>query len=74
MQAAAADQGKRLLTFTVEAAVRFGQPHDVHAFTDELAEAIRTVVARFDTAGGRPYRVVVGGHPEPRGNSEESNE
>ncbi len=67
MQAAAADQGKRLLTFTVEAAVRFGQPQDVHAFTDELAAAIRTVVERFDTKGGRPYRLVAGGHPEPRG-------
>jgi DNA-binding transcriptional ArsR family regulator len=66
MQAAAADQGKRLLTFTVEAAVRFGQPQDVHAFTDELADAVRAVVERFDTAGGRPYRVVAGGHPAPK--------
>jgi DNA-binding transcriptional ArsR family regulator len=67
MQAAAADQGKRLLTFTVEAAVRFGQPQDVHAFTDELAAAIRTVVERFDDKNGRPYRLIAGGHPEPRG-------
>ncbi|HEX6351660.1 helix-turn-helix domain-containing protein [Actinophytocola sp.] len=67
MQSAAADTGKRLLTFTVETTVRFGTPQDVHAFTDELAEALKAVVARFDTAGGRPYRVVVGGHPEPRG-------
>jgi DNA-binding transcriptional ArsR family regulator len=63
MQAAAADQGKRLLTFTVEAAVRFDQPQAVHTFTDELADAIRAVVARYDTVGGRPYRVVAGGHP-----------
>jgi DNA-binding transcriptional ArsR family regulator len=67
MQAAAADQGRRLLTFTVEAAVRFGQPQDVHAFTDALADAIRTVVDRFDVAGGRPYRLVAGGHPAPQG-------
>jgi DNA-binding transcriptional ArsR family regulator len=63
MQAAAADQGKRLLTFTVETTVRFDQPQDVHAFTDELADAVRVVVERFDTTGGRPYRVVAGGHP-----------
>jgi DNA-binding transcriptional ArsR family regulator len=70
MQAAAADQGRRLLTFTVEAEVRFGQPSDVHAFTDELAEAIRAVVARYDTEGGKPYRMVAGGHPAPeRGES-----
>lgn len=63
MQAAAAEQGKRLLTFTVEAEVRFAQPGDVHAFTDELAAAIRDVVARFDTPDGRRYRMVAGGHP-----------
>lgn len=66
MQAAAADQGKRLLTFTVEASVRFEKPQDVHAFTDELAEAIRSVIERHDTAGGRPYRVIAGGHPNPK--------
>jgi DNA-binding transcriptional ArsR family regulator len=65
MQAAAAVEGKRLLTFTVEAEVRFAQPQDVHAFTDELAEAVRHVVARFDSPDGRPYRMVVGGHPAP---------
>lgn len=64
MQAAAADQGKRLLTFTVEASVRFEKPQDVHAFTDELADAIRSVIERYDTAGGRPYRVIAAGHPE----------
>lgn len=66
MQASAADKGKRLLTFTVETEVRFAQPSDVHAFTDELAEAIRAVVARYDTPDGRPYRMVAGGHPAPK--------
>jgi DNA-binding transcriptional ArsR family regulator len=65
MQAGATADGKRLLTFTVEAAVRFAQPGDVHPFTDELAEAIRQVVARYDSPDGRPYRMVVGGHPAP---------
>lgn len=65
MQAAADAAGKRLLTFTVEAEVRFGLPGDVHAFTDELTEAIRQVVARYDRPDGRPYRLVAGGHPAP---------
>jgi len=71
MQAKAADAGKRLLTFTVEAEVRFAAPGDVHAFTDELTDAIRGVVARFDSPQGRPYRMVAGGHPatEHRGTS-----
>jgi DNA-binding transcriptional ArsR family regulator len=68
MQAAAAAEGKRLLTFTVETQVRFAEPADVHAFTDELAEAVRHVVARFDSPDGRPYRMVVGGHPAPAEN------
>jgi DNA-binding transcriptional ArsR family regulator len=66
MQAKAAEAGKRLLTFTVETEVRFAHPGDVHAFTDELAEAIRAVVARYDTPDGRPYRMVAGGHPAPK--------
>lgn len=65
MQVRAADAGKRLLTFTVEAEVRFATPADVHTFTDELADAIRKVVERHDTPDGRPYRLVAGGHPAP---------
>ncbi len=65
MQAGAVAEGKRLLTFTVEAQVRFARPQDVHAFTDELAGAVRQVVERFDNPDGRPYRVVAGGHPAP---------
>ncbi|WP_203454734.1 winged helix-turn-helix domain-containing protein [Jiangella aurantiaca] len=66
MQAKADASGKRLLTFTIEAEVRFAAPGDVHTFTDELTEAVRQVVARFDTEGGRPYRMVAGGYPTPR--------
>lgn len=69
MQAKAADQGKRLLTFTVEAEVRFAAPGDIHDFTDALAAAVADTVARFDTEGGRPYRLVAGGHPASRGES-----
>jgi DNA-binding transcriptional ArsR family regulator len=67
MQSAAADQGKRLLTFTVEAEVRFARPGDLHDFTDALTAAIAETVARFDAPGGRPYRLVAGGHPTSRG-------
>jgi DNA-binding transcriptional ArsR family regulator len=66
MQAKADAAGKRLLTFTVEAEVRFAEPGDVHAFTDALAEAIRQTVERFDHPDGRPYRVAAVGHPKPK--------
>ncbi len=65
MAAAADRQGVRLLTFTLEARVRFAEPGDVHDFTDALADAFSQVAARFDTPGGRPYRLVAGGHPAP---------
>jgi DNA-binding transcriptional ArsR family regulator len=64
--------GKRLLTFTLETEVRFAAPGDVHDFTDALAQAVATVVARFDTPGGRPYRLLAAGHPAAQSNEEES--
>ena len=66
MAAEADRQGVRLLTFTLEADVRFAEPGDVHRFTDELAEAVSRLAARYDTPGGRPYRLTAGGHPAPR--------
>ncbi len=66
MQAAADRSGTRLLTFTLEAEVRFAEPADVHRFTDALAAAVARTAAAFDTPDGRAYRVVVGGHPAPR--------
>ncbi|GAA0594924.1 winged helix-turn-helix domain-containing protein [Kribbella sandramycini] len=72
MQSAAGAEGKRLLTFTLEAEVRFAEPGDVHRFTDALTEAVRQTVEQFDTAEGRPYRVIAGGHPAPRRTEGES--
>ncbi|GIH74298.1 transcriptional regulator [Planobispora longispora] len=71
MAAAADRRGVRLLTFTLETEVRFDAPDDVHRFTDELAEAVARVAARFDTPGGRSYRLVAGGHPTPRQGAED---
>jgi DNA-binding transcriptional ArsR family regulator len=65
MRAAAVEQGKRLLTFTIEADVAFAEPTDVHRFTDALAEAVARTAEEYGTDGGRRYRIVVGGHPAP---------
>lgn len=65
MQDAAERAGRRLLTFTVETDIRFGGPTEVHAFTTELADAVASLAQRYQQRGGRPYRVVVGGHPTP---------
>jgi len=66
MQSAADADGKRLLTFTLEAEVRFAEPGDVHRFTDALTAAMQRVVEEFDSESGRPYRLIAGGHPAPR--------
>jgi DNA-binding transcriptional ArsR family regulator len=70
MQNKADAAGKRLLTFTLEAEVRFAEPGDVHRFTDALTEAVRRTIEEFDSPSGRAYRLVAGGHPAPRGTSE----
>ncbi|MFC6155274.1 winged helix-turn-helix domain-containing protein [Kribbella jiaozuonensis] len=72
MQNAADADGKRLLTFTLEAEVRFAEPGEVHRFTDALTAAVQQVVEQFDSEGGRPYRLIAGGHPAPRRTEGES--
>ncbi len=66
MAARADAAGRRLLTFTLEADVRIAAPVAVHEFTDALARALAGVVADFDSVGGRPFRLLVAGHPTPR--------
>ena len=66
MQAAADRSGRRLMTFTLETDVAFAEPADVHRFTDVLARAVANNAEEHGTRnGGRPYRIVVGGHPTP---------
>jgi DNA-binding transcriptional ArsR family regulator len=66
MQSNAQRDGKRLLTFTIEADVRLAAPGDVERLADRLAALVEQTVAEFDTpSGGGRYRVVVGGHPAP---------
>jgi DNA-binding transcriptional ArsR family regulator len=64
MREAAADEGSRLLTFTVEADVAFARPADIEVFAARLSDALATIAADFAPAGeGRSYRVTVAGHP-----------
>lgn len=65
MQAAARRDGKRLLTFTVEAELGFAAPADVERFCDRLADLVRETAHELGSPTGRRYRVVIGGHPTP---------
>jgi DNA-binding transcriptional ArsR family regulator len=66
MQSAAQRDGKRLLTFTIETELRFAAPADVERFCERLAELVGTAAAEHASAAGRPYRLVLGGHPAPQ--------
>jgi DNA-binding transcriptional ArsR family regulator len=72
MQMAAAEQDRRLLTFTLETEVGLARPADLEAFVLALAERLAGLVEEFTPPkGGQRYRVVVGGHPAPIKQSEE---
>ena len=63
MEAAAARDGKRLLTFTIEAEVRLPEPADLERLAERLAAVLEEAAAEHPA--GRPYRIVLGAHPTP---------
>jgi hypothetical protein len=56
---------QRLATFTMDAEVGFESPAAFRAFTEELAAAVTTIAAKYDSssANSRRFRVVLGSHP-----------
>jgi DNA-binding transcriptional ArsR family regulator len=62
-RARAVDQ--RLATFTMDTEVGFESPAAYRAFTEELAVAVTTIAAKYDSsaAKSRRFRVVLGSHP-----------
>lgn len=59
-------ENKRLASLSVDTEVNFATPADRAAFTQELGEAITSLVARFhdpSAPDGRVHRVVVLAHP-----------
>lgn len=58
--------GKRLATFAVDGEVRFASAAARVAFTEELAGAVASLVARYHDEGaprGRSHRLVIAVHP-----------
>lgn len=59
---------KRLPTLSLDTEIQFRSAADRALFTDELAKAVTTLVARYHDAkapGGRAHRLVVVAHPLP---------
>jgi len=74
LQQRAAKAKKRVATFALQTEVRFATAEDRRHFTEELANAIAKLVAKYhddETPGGRPVQFVVGAYPG-RGKKEEA--
>ena len=68
MQTAAAVEGTRLLTFTIEADIGFAAPQDVEAFAGRLTDMVAALAEEFaPKSEGRRYRLLIGGHPAIKG-------
>ena len=63
MRSRASAEGTRLLTFSIDTEVSFATPEAFERFTTELSASLARHAARFNTPGGRRYRVVIAGHP-----------
>ena len=65
----AKEVGKRLATLSIDTEIRFRSPTERAAFTQELTEAIATLVSKYHDAsapGGRAHRLVIVAHPLPQ--------
>ena len=63
LQQRAAKAKKRVPTFALESEIRFANAEDRRQFTEDLANAVARLVAKYHDDGGRPYRFVVGAYP-----------
>ncbi len=60
--------GKTLPTLSIDTDIRFADPAARAAFTQELADAVTTIAARYhdeSSPDGRWHRLVVAAHPRP---------
>ena len=65
-QQKAAKAKKRVATFALQTDVRFANAEDRRAFTEELANCVARLVAKYhddETAGGRAFRFLIGAYP-----------
>jgi DNA-binding transcriptional ArsR family regulator len=66
LEARATREGKRLATLTLDTVIRFANPGDRRAFTEEITDTIARLTARYHHAearGGRSFRLVICAHP-----------
>ena len=69
MWAVAREKNQRLATLSIDAAIQFRSPADRAGFTQELSQAVASLVARYHDESdprGRSYRSVVAAYPKPK--------
>lgn len=54
---------RRVATFAIDGEITFATAADRAAFTRELGESVRDLVAKYHSDQGRPHRLVVALHP-----------
>ena len=62
--------GQRLATLSIDTEIRFASAADRAAFTEDLAQAVTDLAARYhdeSAPGGRRHRLVIAAHPRPGG-------
>jgi DNA-binding transcriptional ArsR family regulator len=67
--AVAREKNKRVATLSMDTAIQFRSPVDRAAFTQELTEAVTSLVAKYhdeSDSRGRSYRLVVAAYPKPK--------
>jgi DNA-binding transcriptional ArsR family regulator len=67
MRTRAHAEGRRLVTFAIEADIGFDRPADIERFVSQLTSQVTDLVAEYES--GRTdhrYRLIVGGHPQRR--------
>jgi DNA-binding transcriptional ArsR family regulator len=70
----ACQSDKRLATLSLDATIAFRTPAERASFTDELASAVSSLVARYHDdrcEGARPHRLVVASYPVPAASKQE---
>lgn len=66
LQQRSAKAKRRVATFALQTEVRFATAEDRRKFTEELANAVARLVAKYhddETTGGRAFRFIVGAYP-----------
>ncbi len=66
LQSGAQKAKKKLPTFTLQTAVKFASPDQLHAFTEELTKAVAKLAVKYqneEDPNGRSYRFHVFSHP-----------